>query len=295
MGIMLNRSSLKPIHELKRTIGGKQEDLDEDKEDTPASDTTEAPADDAPDTEADDTAGDSEDYTIPDDEEDTGDTEESEDDGEDSADYTADDAGDSEDDATDYTEDDSGEEDDEEDAADYTADDTTGEDTGEADDTADPPEGGDEDAVDYTDNGSEEGEDKGDAAPADDATGEDASPNKDELKELESSLFSGLSPEQIEIKHYELKKQFIELYNVVCGIIEKINNIVKTKDNTPVISFSNTKLIELKELIHFYLTKTYSTKTYTESSIMYQRYLATIEVIRRLLAEIKVENDQMSG
>ena len=115
--------------------------------------------------------------------------------------------------------------------------------------------------------------------------------NKSDLQNLEMELFSDLTPEQINIKHYELKRQYIELYNKSEDIVDRINTIPKTEQNLPIIDFVVKKLVNLREYINYYLTKVYQTKTYIENTTNYQQYLAVLNAINKILSEIPLEND----
>lgn len=178
-------------------------------------------------------------------------------------------------------------------------------DTQQPDDTQDPNNPGDEEGTDYTDGaddalgdmgddmgGGDDGLGGGDAGGGAPAAPESEAPaNKSELQNLEAELFSDLTPEQINIKHRELKQQYIELYNNTEDIIDRINYIPKTEQNIAIIDFVVTKLADLREMINYYLTEVYATKTYTENTINYQQYLAVLAGINKILKEIPLEND----
>lgn len=165
-----------------------------------------------------------------------------------------------------------------------------------------------DDNNDSSDNNSEEGNDSGnddftmddnnDSSGTDDTqSGSDdvSSDNSDmdnssELQSIENDLFKDLTEEQIHIKEIELKENYIKLYDSITDFINRTNKISKTNENLEVIEFIANKLIELKDLVHFYLTKTFKTKTYIENTMMYQQYLAILNSINQLLLEIVPKN-----
>ena len=162
------------------------------------------------------------------------------------------------------------------------------------DDAPTPDEGeeGDDEPTDYGSPEDTEGGEEGDA-PSPDEDGEEGEPSDDgyeqdgdELGEIEKVLFSDLSDQQINIRVIELKKSYLELYKTIESIIDKVNKINKTDDNIVVIEFIVNKLSELRNIVDDYLTKTFATKTYVENSAEYQRYLAVLYSIDKLLKEL---------
>lgn len=281
MGIFTHRSS--KLHSLTEAeIDGKKTD-DEEEEDYTAgadNDDDDNPAPD--DTGTDDNNSDDDvDYT-----------EGADDEGDD--DDTGNDEG-SDDDDVDYTDgaDDEGGEDENSDDIDYTdgADDDGGDDEDEGD-------GSDSDGeVDYTDgaDGGAEGDGEGDDSSGDDIgeEGSDEDSNEDEgdsmfedLQKIESELFSNLSPEQVEIKNQELKQRFIDIYTTIASVLIRINDVPKTDTNVDVLHFVTDKLIELRDLVDYNITKSFATKTYIENSINYQLCLSTLNSISDIIDSV---------
>lgn len=116
---------------------------------------------------------------------------------------------------------------------------------------------------------------------------------ENELKSLENDIFKDIAPEQMNIKIIELKKQYLEVYATVTDVLTRTNKIPKTSQNMSVLEFITNKLMELKDIVQFYLANTFDTKTYVENMVNYQQYLATLNTINRLLKEIsrKKENN----
>ena len=124
----------------------------------------------------------------------------------------------------------------------------------------------------------------------DDESGDDSeSREQGELQSLEDDLFKDLSPEQMNIKLLEIKKQYLEVYTTITDILSRTNKIPKTTENIKVLEFVTNKLMELKELVQFYLSNTFDTKTYTENLVNYQQYLVVLNTVNRLLKEINTK------
>ena len=147
------------------------------------------------------------------------------------------------------------------------------------------PDGGNGDGSQDGNSDGQEGEGTEDGAEGD---GSDTSADdpQAELKELESKLFSDLSPEQIQIKDNELKVQFINLYEDIEKTENRVNRIVKTDSNESVVNFIIRKLEELKELVHTSLIQTYQTRTYLQNVLTYNHHLAVFASIGKMLKEL---------
>lgn len=177
---------------------------------------------------------------------------------------------------------------------------TSTEDTGEDDYTSGADTAGDEDSDtsdgeetdDYTADASGDGSEE----ESEDTDTDDGEENTDEeteddfsfenLKKIESELFSSLTPEQITIKNYELKQNFISLYATIGTTLVRINDISKSDDNIETLKFITDKLLELREMIDFNITTAYDTRTFIENNIIYQQCLSTLNAISDIIASI---------
>lgn len=177
--------------------------------------------------------------------------------------------------------------------------DSTGDDTSNETDSDDA-EGEDSEANDYTmdvedDESGDGASDEGDSTDTDgeESTGDETEGSENELKSLEDDIFKDIPPEQMNIKIMELKKQYLEVYATITDVLTRTNKIPKTTQIMSVLEFIINKLMELKEMVQFYLSNTFDTKTYVENMVNYQQYLATLNTINRLLKEIsrKKENN----
>jgi len=115
---------------------------------------------------------------------------------------------------------------------------------------------------------------------------------KSEIQSLEDDLFKDLTPEQMTIKQIELKQQYIDLFDSISDIVSRVNKITKTTDNNNIIEFVTNKMAELKDLVHFYLNNTYTTKTYIENTMNYQQYILILNTINKMLKEIIPKTDK---
>ena len=160
-------------------------------------------------------------------------------------------------------------------------------------DTSDDSDGGDENFMD------DSGDDSSSEDESDNNEGEESDENNEEesndydINKIENELFSSLTPEQIAIKNYELKNQFIELYSIIGSTLVRINDISKSNENVNVLKFITEKLLELREMIDFNITTAYQTRTYIENNIIYQQCIATLNAIAEIIDNIpKLDNKE---
>ena len=132
-----------------------------------------------------------------------------------------------------------------------------------------------------TDNGGE-----GESSPEDIQN----EPPVNELKAQEEEIL-GLSPEELNVKHTELKSLFLKLYDSTNTIIDRIGNISINNKNSSVINFISRNLADLRTMVVDYLDEVYSTKSYTENSITNNRFVAVLHGINKMLEELGKNND----
>ena len=118
--------------------------------------------------------------------------------------------------------------------------------------------------------------------------GENSENQEDNLKKIESELFSSLTPEQIAIKNRELKSRFIEIYGTIGATLVRINDIPKSDDNIELLKFVTDKLLELRDIVDVNITTSYQTRTYIENNIIYQQCLSTLDAISDIISNIPV-------
>lgn len=108
----------------------------------------------------------------------------------------------------------------------------------------------------------------------------------DDLKQKEEKLLSNLTPEQLDIKHKELKNNFLNMYDIVNNIIERISDISVNERSIATVEFISNQLSNLKDMIVDYLNTTYKTKSYIENYINYNRFMAVLNGINKLIEEM---------
>ena len=103
----------------------------------------------------------------------------------------------------------------------------------------------------------------------------------------EQEVFSDLKPEQMAVKHKELKNQFKNFNDTIFNAIDKINNISHASYDDSLLGFIIRKLLELKDMSRDYLLDVYDTKSYIENQIQLQKMVTTFNYITNLLSNIR--------
>ena len=158
-----------------------------------------------------------------------------------------------------------------------------------------PPANTDEPPVDYTEGMDDGGYPEDGGAPADTGT---PPPNDggtsvvDDLKHQEEELYNELTPEQLDIKHKELKTQYLNMYDAVVAIIDRIGDINVAEQNIGTVEYVSNTLASLKDMLTDYVNDVYKTKSYIENSINYNRFLAILNGINKILEEMNSKNDE---
>ena len=158
-----------------------------------------------------------------------------------------------------------------------------------------PPANTDEPPVDYTEGMDDGGDPETGGAPADTGT---PSPDDggtsvvDDLKHQEEELYNELTPEQLDIKHKELKTQYLNMYDAVVAIIDRIGDINVAEQNIGTVEYVSNTLVGLKDMLTDYVNDVYRTKSYIENSINYNRFLAILNGINKILEEMNSKNDE---
>ena len=114
----------------------------------------------------------------------------------------------------------------------------------------------------------------------------------DDLKHQEEELYNELTPEQLDIKHKELKTQYLNMYDNVIAIIDRIGDINVAEQNIGTVEYVSNTLASLKDMLTDYVNDVYRTKSYIENSINYNRFLAILNGINKILEEMNSKNDE---
>lgn len=160
---------------------------------------------------------------------------------------------------------------------------------GENQDVGEPEAG--EEPTDYTEmgdgeegDGEEGGGDEGDSDTT--PVSSDEETPVDDIKKQEEELYANLTPQQLDIKHHELKNQYLAMFDMVNSIIERIGDTSTSEENIPVIEYVSKQLADLQEMLTDYMNSSYKTKSYIENSINYSRFIAVLNGINRILEEM---------
>ena len=161
-------------------------------------------------------------------------------------------------------------------------------------DSNSPEDGTEGDTTDYTAEGDVPPEDGGEY-PQDGgggevpATGGDNQVTADDARGMEEEIFKDLTPDQVDLKHKELKNNFMELYDSTSTIVDRVNQIPSDERFTQTISFVSKQLSDLRTMVSDYMNNVYSTKSYMENAMNYNRFLVTLNGINDILEEINKE------
>lgn len=170
---------------------------------------------------------------------------------------------------------------------DFTQDDGGDGDQGSGDEGGDPEDftGGDDGGGDMGDGGEGGGDDGGSA----DAGSGDGSVQADDNRGMEEEIFKDLTQDQIDIKHQELKTNFGKIYDTTSSLIDRLNDIPTNDTYMASINFVSNQLADLRQMVTDYMNNVYSTKSYMENSINYNKFLMTLKGINDILEEIYKE------
>lgn len=160
-------------------------------------------------------------------------------------------------------------------------------------DASDNPDENNEDSNDMTDDdmgdmGSDGFDDNSDNN--DSSFPEEEDVTVDDLKAKEEELYNQLSPEQLNIKHRELKNQFLMMYDMIVPIIDRVGELSVSEERLPIIEYVSNSLAKLKNMISDYIDSVYKTKSFIENSINYNKFLAILNGINKILEELETDD-----
>lgn len=114
------------------------------------------------------------------------------------------------------------------------------------------------------------------------AIGDDTSQEPDN----DAEIFGSLTPEQIEIKKYELKTQYKNLYDAINSSLNGLDNISRTTEDSILISFVIKKLLEVRTLTNDSLIKSFKLRSYIENQIELKKLITSYEMILKIINDI---------
>lgn len=156
-----------------------------------------------------------------------------------------------------------------------------------------PEEGGGDETTDYTDMDSGEGGE----APSEEGGGAESAPTQDEetpvddLKQQEEEMY-GLSTEKLELRHRELKKQYLDMYDTVVNILDRIGSASVQEEDIGVIEYVSSTLSNFRTMITDYIDKAYPLNSYIENSVNYNRFLAVLQGINKILEDLSKRDNK---
>lgn len=144
---------------------------------------------------------------------------------------------------------------------------------------------------DMGEEGGQEGGDggsEGDSSEGGSTGGDGEEQPVDELKKQEEDIYSSanLTPDQLDIKHKELKQNFFDMYDMISNIIDRIGDASISEENIKVVEYVSEQLTKLRTMISDYVNHVYSGKSYIENAINFNRFLAVLQGINKLLEEL---------
>lgn len=113
----------------------------------------------------------------------------------------------------------------------------------------------------------------------------------DDIKRQEEELYSNLTAEELDIKHRELKNQYLAMFDIISSLITRIGDVSIPEDSIPALEYISQTLIKLKDMVTNYVNFVYKTKSYIENSINYNKFLAVLNGINKILEEINTKDD----
>ena len=82
------------------------------------------------------------------------------------------------------------------------------------------------------------------------------------------------------------------MYDAVIAIIDRIGDINVAEQNIGTVEYVSNTLASLKDMLTDYVNDVYKTKSYIENSINYNRFLAILNGINKILEEMNSKNDE---
>ena len=81
------------------------------------------------------------------------------------------------------------------------------------------------------------------------------------------------------------------MFDMTTDLIERINNISLDPEDIHVVEYASNNLSVLRTMLKDYMDSVYKTKSYTENYVNYNRFLATLNGINKILEEINKNED----
>lgn len=115
--------------------------------------------------------------------------------------------------------------------------------------------------------------------------------NSNEIMELDKEIFKDLSEEELNIKSNSLRKKFLELYDICSNAITSMDTVEKIPSNLSAVDFIINNLNELRTMIMDYIDDIFNIKSYIENCIYYNKCVAVLNGLKKVINELKSENN----
>lgn len=150
--------------------------------------------------------------------------------------------------------------------------------------------------MDYNDADMDAGGDEGDTGSGESAPEESTEENQpvNDIKQQEEEVYNNanMTPNQLDIKHKELKSQFLAMYDLTSDIIDRIGDANINEENIAVVEFISENLSKLRTMLTDYIESVYAGKSYIENAVTFNRFLATLNGINKMLEQIEKKEDK---
>ena len=153
-----------------------------------------------------------------------------------------------------------------------------------------PVDNGEEPPMDYNDADMTSEDDTGNNSSSGEASStEDETQPVNAIKQQEEEIYNdaNMTPEQLDIKHKELKSQFLAMYDLTSSIIDRIGDASINEENIAVVEFISENLSRLRTMLTDYIDSVYAGKSYIENAVTFNRFLATLNGINKMLEQLE--------
>ena len=143
------------------------------------------------------------------------------------------------------------------------------------------------------DNNKEEDTDNIDKDNNDNTNNEDISDDSKSTKDLYDQMYKDLTPEEKANRDMVLKNQYKDLRRICNILIQNTGYFPNTLNSQDIIQRLIESLTSFKNFINYYLSYIYSTKSYIENNIEYNKYLQVLNGIKIIYDDLaKIYNSK---
>ena len=112
------------------------------------------------------------------------------------------------------------------------------------------------------------------------------------IKEIESSINSSLTPQDIKNRDKKLKLTFVDTYKLTTDLIDKMQDLPKNEENNDEIDWLIGQASRLKGIIYDYIINNFDNKTYIQNYAVHSKYLVTLTGIKKILQQLKPKKEK---